>query len=142
MSKHHLHHEPLNLRDNPDALNIDGMYDDEENDSEIRAAAVATPGVSLPGAIRRFYGNYWNSRGGASASELWWAILWVIAGTVLLSVAMSVMGTMVNNDTASSLIRTVYMLMYWLLPLWIMANIGPVLSLVRRRLNAKRGTLN
>ena len=55
---------------------------------------------------------------------------------------MSVMGTMVNNDTASSLIRTVYMLMYWLLPLWIMANIGPVLSLVRRRLNAKRGTLN
>lgn len=142
VSKQHLHHEPLELHDTPDALNIDGIYDDEETDSEVRAVAVPAHGVSLPGAIRRFYGNYWNSRGGASASEFWWAMLWVAIVTVLLAAAMSAMGDMVTNGTASSLVRTVYMLMYWLVPLWIMANIGPFISLIRRRLNAKQGIVD
>lgn len=140
MSEHkptrYIHHEEP-LEDTPEALNLDG-FDDEAYPDERRAPAVAQ-NVGFAGAVRLFYRHYWNAKGQASASEFWWALLYLAAGTVLYFGATIWLNYLTLPENASSLLRTVFMLLVITNPLWIVVNIGPAVSLIRRRRNVATG---
>ncbi|MDY6051063.1 MAG: hypothetical protein SPI83_01435 [Rothia sp. (in: high G+C Gram-positive bacteria)] len=126
-------HDYQPREDTPEALNLDG-FDDEQAD-ELRAPASAQQ-VGFAQAVRLFYRHYWNSRGQASASEFWWAVLYLVVGTVLYFGATLWLNYLTLAEDASSLARTVFMLLVITNPLWILVNIGPLLSLIKRRRNA------
>lgn len=130
-------HSEEPLEDTPEALNLDG-FDDEEHPDELRTPAVAQQ-VGFAGAVRLFYRHYWNSKGHASASELWWAIVYLAVGTVLYFGATIWLNYLTLAENASSLLRTVFMLLVITNPLWVVVNIGPAVSLFRRRRNAVTG---
>lgn len=140
MSKHkptrYIHSEEP-LEDTPEDLNLDG-FDDEEHPDELRAPAVAQQ-VGFAGAVRLFYRHYWNSKGHASASEFWWAIVYLAVGTVLYFGATIWLNYLTLAENASSLLRTVFMLLVITNPLWVMINLGPAVSLFRRRRRALLG---
>lgn len=128
-------HSEESLEDTPEALNLDG-FDEEERPDEFRAPAVAQQ-VGFAGAVRLFYRHYWNSKGQASASEFWWAFLYLAVGTASYFGTTLWLNYLTLDDQASSLVRTVFMLLVITNPLWVVVNIGPAISLIRRRHNAR-----
>lgn len=137
MSEHkptrYIHREEP-LEDTPGALNLDG-FDDEEHPDERRAPAVAQQ-VGFAGAVRLFYRHYWNSKGQASASEFWWALAYLLMGTVIYFGVTIWLNYLTLSENASSLLRTLFMLLVITNPLWVVVNIGPTLSLIKRRHHA------
>ena len=137
MSEHkptrYIHREEP-LEDTPEALNLDG-FDDEEHPDEHRAPAVAQQ-VGFTGAVRLFYRHYWNSKGQASASEFWWALAYLLVGTVIYFGVTIWLNYLTLSENASSLLRTLFMLLVITNPLWVIVNIGPTLSLIKRRHHA------
>ncbi|MFC6354110.1 hypothetical protein ACFP6B_09440 [Rothia nasimurium] len=123
------------LEDTPEALNLDG-FEDEEHPDEFRAPAIAQQ-VGPAGAIRLFYRHYWNSKGQASASEFWWAMLYLVVGTFLYFGATIWLNYLTLPKDSSSLLRTLFMLLAMTNPLWIFINIGPTVSLIKRRRNSR-----
>lgn len=129
-------HSKEPLEDTPEALNLDGL-DDEKHPDELRAPAVAQQ-VGFGQAVRLFYRHYWNSRGEASASEFWWALLYLTLGTVLYFGVTIWLNYLTLAEDAPSLLRTVFMLLVITNPLWVVINIGPAVSLVKRRRQARK----
>lgn len=139
MSEHkptrYIHREEP-LEDTPEALNLDG-FDDEEHPDEHRAPAVAQQ-VGFTEAVRLFYRHYWNSKGQASASEFWWALAYLLVGTVIYFGVTIWLNYLTLSENASSLLRTLFMLLVITNPLWVVVNIGPAVSLIKRRQNSRR----
>ncbi|WP_237199452.1 DUF805 domain-containing protein [Rothia nasimurium] len=127
-------HSEEPLEDTPEALNLDS-FDDEEHPDERRAPAVAQK-VGFAGAVRLFYRHYWNTKGQASASEFWWALLYLVVGTVLYFGTTIWLNYLTLPESASSLLRTVFMLLVITNPLWVVINVGPTISLIKRRKQA------
>lgn len=129
--------EPLQLltEDTPEALNLDG-FDDEEHPDEARPPAQPQQ-VGPLGAIRLFYRHYWNAKGQASAQEFWWALAYLALGTVLIYGVTIWLNQLTLPADAPSLLRTLFMLLVITNPLWIFVNIGPALSLLKRRQAAR-----
>lgn len=124
--------------DTPEALAVGGFHDDEGYEDERRAPASAEQ-VGPFRAVRLLYRHYWNSRGEASASEFWWGLSYVLVGTVLIVGLVSWLNALIQSDEASSITRTLFMFLVVIIPLWVAANIGPVITLTARRRNAVRG---
>lgn len=122
------------LEDDYSALSEHGFVEDENYLDEIREPARAVR-VGPMGGIRRMYAQYWQSEGKASGSELFWGLGFIILGTVLLYGTSFYMHGIINNDDTSGLVRTLYMLGIIVNTLWIIANIVPAVSLIRRFLN-------
>ncbi|MFW0118313.1 hypothetical protein ACN08Y_00070 [Rothia sp. P5764] len=121
--------------DTPEALAVGGFHDDEGYEDEYRAPASAEQ-VGPLRAVRLLYRHYWNSRGEASASEFWWALSYLLMGTVLIVGLASWLNTLIESDQASSIARTLFMFLVVLIPLWVAANIGPAITLTARRRRA------
>ncbi|GGH59959.1 hypothetical protein [Rothia aerolata] len=126
--------------DDPDALSVGGFDDEEEILAEERKAAVAVPNCSFPLAFKRFYSQYWLSKGTASASEFLWGMAWSLGSTIFCFALTLWMGNVVETggDSVSSLFRVLYMLMAYVAPGWLLVHIGPTFSLLRRYLNLRR----
>lgn len=122
--------------DTPEAL-AEGGFDDEFE--ERRAPAVAED-VGVGRAVRLFYRHYWNDRGEASASEFRGAVLYLVVGTVLYFGLTFVLNRLIVDEDASSLLRTLFMFCVITNPLWVVINLIPLKSLMRRRKNAVHAT--
>lgn len=130
-------HAPVEApsRDTPEALALGGFHDDESYDDEYRTPATAEQ-VGPFRAVRLLYRHYWNSRGEASASEFWWGLAYVLVGTALIVGLTSWLNTLTQAEDASSIARTLFMFLVVVVPLWVAANVGPVITLITRRRNA------
>lgn len=128
-------YQSLNLEDTPDALSEGGFTDEYEAELEIRQPAVAVPGASFLTAFRNFYAQYWLRTGTSSGAEIGWAVLWLLAGTFLLFGSTGYMRDLIDKDQASSLVRTIYMLVFALDCFWVMGNLGPLGSVIARYRN-------
>ncbi len=127
-------------QDTPEALRPGGFLDDEaELLAEERPAAQALPGASAPQAIGRLYGQYWLTKGQASRSEFYWGMLYCCGSSLGLLALTLWMGRVVETgqDQVSSLFRTLYMLLAYLAPAWLLLHLGPALSLLRRFRNGQ-----
>lgn len=122
------------LEDDPNALSEHGFLDDEHYLDEVREPARATKVGPIKG-IARMYGQYWQKEGSASTSELFWGLGFLLVGTVLLYGTSIYMHGIINNETTSGLVRTLYMLGIIVNTLWVIVNIVPAVSLIRRFLN-------
>ncbi|WP_237224622.1 DUF805 domain-containing protein [Rothia nasisuis] len=137
MSEHkpnRLHTYDSPTADTPEALNLEG-FDDEEYPDERRSAARAEQ-VGFGRAVRLFYRHYWNGRGEASPSEFWWALLYLVLGTVLYFGATIWLNRVTLAEDSSSVLRTLFMFLVITNPLWVAVNIGPTITLFKRRANA------
>lgn len=132
-----LQQTPVLTEDTPEALALGGFDDEDDAHPEHRAPAVPED-VGFWRAVRLFYRHYWNSQGGASASEFWFALIWVVAGTVLYVGATIWLNLLTLAEDAESLLRTLFMFLVITNPLWIAMNIGPTLTLIKRRRNQLR----
>lgn len=131
-------HAPVEApsHDTPEALAVGGFHDDEGYYEDERRAPASAEQVGLFRAIRLLYRHYWNSRGEASASEFWWGLAYVLAGTALILGLTVWLNVLIQSEEASSIARTLYMFLVVIVPLWVAANIGPVITLTARRRKA------
>ncbi|MBM7051120.1 MULTISPECIES: hypothetical protein [unclassified Rothia (in: high G+C Gram-positive bacteria)] len=127
--------QPLYLEDTPEALSEGGFHDEFEAEQETRSPAVAVHNASFTTALHRFYAQYWLRTGTSSTSELLWALVWLVAVTAILFGATGYTRALVDAGTASSLTRTLYMLVFMVDCLWVMANLGPLGSVIARYRN-------
>lgn len=132
-----LQQTPVLTEGTPEALAFGGFDDDEQAQLEHRAPAVPED-VGFWRAVRLFYRHYWNSQGGASASEFWLALIWVVTGTVVYVGVTIWLNFLTLAEDAESLLRTLFMFLVITNPLWIAMNIGPTLTLIKRRRNQLR----
>lgn len=122
------------VEDDYNALSEHGFVEDENYLDEIREPARAVH-VGPLGGITRMYSQYWQSRGSASASELGWGLGFLAIMTLVLFGSGIYLQSIADNPETSGLMRTLYMLSISVNTIWVIVNIVPAISLIRRFLN-------